>query len=134
MYGADECIVMDPFTTFSLGNWHPQMWKHSKITSDGKEVILIFGDEMAGEKGWIVAEMPCLDHPDLQREQEERAIMICGVPLAYKVLQDIKDDALALASKLDGISSELVGQMQSIAIQADRALVYGPPFSDGSEE
>jgi len=111
------------------------MWKHSKtIVSDGREVILIYGDETAGEKGWIVAELPCLDHPDLQREQEERAIMICGAPLAYKVLQDIKDDALALASKLEGISRELVSQMESIAIQADRALVNGPPFGDDSEE
>lgn len=128
---------MDPFTTFSLGNWHPQMWKHSKIVSDGKEVILIFGDEMAGENGWIVAELPCLDHPDLQREQEERAIMISGAPLAYKVLADIKEDALGMVEQLKDVLGEyspVLGVLNSIALQADRALVYGPPFSDDSEE
>ena len=111
------------------------MWEHS-ITElgDGKKVILIFGDNMAGEQGWIVAEMPYLDHPELQREQEKRAIMISGVPLAYKVLQDIKDDALGLAFALEGISSELVASMESIAIQADRALVYGPMPVNDSEE
>ena len=109
------------------------MWKHSKVVSDGKEVILIFGDETAGEQSWIVAELPCLDHPDLQREQEERAIMISGAPLAYKVLADIKEDALGMVEQLKTVLGEfspILGVFNSIALQADRALAYGPPSDE----
>ena len=43
---------------------------------DGENVILICGEAQRGEQGWIVAEMPYLDHPDLQQEQSERAEVI----------------------------------------------------------
>ena len=115
-----------------------QMWEYSiQQKGDGEEVILVFGDANAGEKGWIVAEMPYHDLPQLQEEQQVRAMMISGAPLAYKVLADIKEDALGMVEQLKDVLGEyspVLGAFNSIALQADRALAYGPPFSDDSEE
>lgn len=111
-----------------------QMWEYSiQQKGDGEEVILVFGDANAGEKGWIVAEMPYHDLPQLQEEQQVRAMMISGAPLAYKVLADIKEDALGVIEQLKDVLGEfspVVGVFNSIALQADRALAYGPPSDE----
>ena len=111
-----------------------QMWEHSiQQKGDGEEVILVFGDANAGEKGWIVAEMPYHDLPQLQEEQQVRAMMISGAPLAYKVLADIKEDALGMVEQLKTVLGEyspILGVFNSIALQADRALAYGPPSDE----
>ena len=72
-----------------------QMWYTTPIERDGEDIILITGDAHEGETGWIVAEMPYNKEDEtLRLEQERRAMMISGVPLAYKVLQDIREDAI----------------------------------------
>ena len=92
------------------------MWDTTPIESDGKDIILITGDAHEGEIGWIVAEMHYPEDETLRLEQEKRAMMISGVPLAYKVLQDIREDALAMGTWAG----------RSIALQAERALAYMP--------
>ena len=92
---------------------------------------------MKGETGWIVAEMHYPEDATLRLEQEKRAMMISGAPLAYKALADIKEDALGMVEQLKTVLGEyspVLGVFNSIALQADRALAYGPPFSDDSEE
>ena len=96
------------------------MWEYTPIVKDGEEVILITGDANSGETGWIVAEMPFPTDEKLRHEQEKRAMMISGLPLAYKVLQDIRVDALAMGT--------MAGR--SIALQAERALAYMPWLDD----
>lgn len=101
------------------------MWEYTTIVKDGKEVILITGDANSGETGWIVAEMPYNKEDEtLRLEQEKRAMMISGLPLAYKVLQDIRVDALAMGT--------MAGR--SIALQAERALAYMPWLDEEKEE
>lgn len=92
------------------------MWYTTPIERDGKDIILITGDAHEGETGWIVAEMHYPEDETLRLEQEKRAMMISGVPLAYKVLQDIREDALAMGTWAG----------RSIALQAERALAYMP--------
>ena len=93
------------------------MWYTTPIARDGEDIILITGDAHEGETGWIVAEMPYNKEDEtLRLEQEKRAMMISGVPLAYKVLQDIREDALAMGTWAG----------RSIALQAERALAYMP--------
>jgi len=100
------------------------MWEYTTIVKDGEEVILITGDANSGEAGWIVAEMPYPKDEKLRHEQEKRAMMISGLPLAYKVLQDIRVDALAMGT--------MAGR--SIALQAERALAYMPWLDEEKEE
>jgi len=100
------------------------MWKYTTIVKDGEEVILITGDANSGETGWIVAEMPYPKDESLRHEQEKRAMMISGLPLAYKVLQDIRVDALAMGT--------MAGR--SVALQAERALAYMPWLDEEKEE
>lgn len=93
------------------------MWYTTPIERNGEDIILITGDAHEGETGWIVAEMPYNKEDEtLRLEQEKRAMMISGVPLAYKVLQDIRQDALAMETWAG----------RSIALQAERALAYMP--------
>ena len=92
------------------------MWYTTPIERDGKDIILITGDAHEGEIGWIVAEMHYPEDETLRLVQEKRAMMISGVPLAYKVLQDIREDALAMGTWAG----------RSIALQAERALAYMP--------
>lgn len=99
------------------------MWENTPIVKDGKEVILITGDANSGETGWIVAEMPYPTDEKLRLEQEKRAMMISGLPIAYKVLQDIREDALAMGT--------LAGR--SIVLQAERALAYMPWLDEETE-
>lgn len=97
------------------------MWNTTPINRDGEDIILITGDAHEGETGWIVAEMPYNKEDEtLRLEQEKRAMMISGLPLAYKVLQDIREDALAMGT--------LAGR--SIVLQAERALAYMPWLGD----
>ena len=98
------------------------MWEYTPIVKDGKEVILITGDANSGETGWIVAEMPFPTDEKLRHEQEKRAMMISGLPLAYKVLQEIREDAI------EGMNSVYTKNaiFQSIVLQAERALAYMP--------
>ena len=65
----------------------------------------------------------------LRHEQEKRAMMISGLPLAYKVLQDIREDAI------EGMNSVYTKHaiLQSIVLQAERALTY-MPWLDGEKE
>ena len=100
------------------------MWEYTPIVKDGEEVILITGDANSGETGWIVAEMPFPTDEKLRHEQEKRAMMISGLPLAYKVLQDIREDALAMGTWAG----------KSIALQAERALAYMPWLDEEKEE
>ena len=95
------------------------MWYTTPIERDGKDIILITGDAHEGETGWIVAEMHYPEDETLRLEQEKRAMMISGVPLAYKVLQDIRIDALVMMA--NGVENA-----DSIVLQADRALAYMP--------
>jgi len=96
-----------------------QMWEYTTIVKDGEEVILITGDANSGETGWIVAEMPYPKDESLRHEQEKRAMMISGLPLAYKVLQEIRVDALVMMA--NGVENAY-----SIVLQAERALAYMP--------
>ena len=97
-----------------------QMWYTTPIKRDGEDIILITGDAHEGETGWIVAEMPYNKEDEtLRLEQEKRAMMISGAPLAYKVLQDIRIDALLMMA--DGVENAY-----SIVLQAERALAYMP--------
>ena len=99
------------------------MWEYTPIVKDGEEVILITGDANSGETGWIVAEMPYPKDVSLRHEQEKRAMMISGLPLAYKVLQDIRTDALVMMA--NGVENAY-----SIVLQAERALAYMPWLDD----
>ena len=99
------------------------MWYTTPIERDGEDIILITGDAHEGETGWIVAEMPYHKEDETLRiEQEKRAMMISGVPLAYKVLQDIREDAI------EGMNSVYTKHaiLESIMLQAERALAYMP--------
>jgi hypothetical protein len=58
----------------------------------------------------------------LRLEQEKRAMMISGAPLAYKVLQDIRTDAIEAINSVYTTNAIL----QSIVLQAERALAYMP--------
>lgn len=102
------------------------MWESTPIVKDGKEVILITGDANSGETGWIVAEMPYPTDEKLRLEQEKRAMMISGLPLAYKVLQDIREDALRM---MEGNSGHFA-HLNTFVLQAERALAY-MPWLDG---
>jgi len=95
------------------------MWNTTPIERDGEDIILITGDANEGETGWIVAEMHYPEDETLRREQEKRAMMISGTPLAYKVLQDIREDALVMMA--NGVENAY-----SIVLQAERALAYMP--------
>ena len=109
------------------------MWYTTPIERDGKDIILITGDAHEGETGWIVAEMHYPEDETLRLEQEKRAMMISGAPLAYKVLADIKEDALGMVEQLKDVLGEfspVVGVFNSIALQTDRALAYGPPSDE----
>ena len=99
------------------------MWYTTPIERNGEDIILITGDAHEGETGWIVAEMPYNKEDEtLRLEQEKRAMMISGVPLAYKVLQDIREDAI------EGMNSVHTKHaiLESIMLQAERALAYMP--------
>ena len=118
-----------------------QMWEYTPIVKDGEEVILITGDANSGETGWIVAEMPFPTDEKLRHEQEKRAMMISGLPLAYKVLQEIRDDALEHAEKLmygypprRPVDVVAVEMLKGIALQAERALAYMPWLDEEKEE
>ena len=89
------------------------------VKDNGEHIILITGDVEEDEAGWIVAEMPYPDEEALRLEQQKRAMMISGLPLAYKVLQDIRIDALVMMA--NGVENAY-----SIVLQADRALAYIP--------
>ena len=104
------------------------MWESTPIVKDGKEVILITGDANSGEAGWIVAEMPYPTDEKLRHEQEKRAMMISGLPLAYKVLQDIREDALRMMK--DSFWHSSVHPMNTFVLQAERALAYMPWLGD----
>ena len=100
-----------------------QMWYTTPIERDGEDIILITGDAHEGETGWIVAEMPYHKEDEtLRLEQEKRAMMISGVPLAYKVLQDIREDALRM---MEGSSGHFA-HLNTFVLQAERALAYMP--------
>lgn len=98
------------------------MWFTTPIKRDGEDIILITGDAHEGETGWIVAEMPYPTDETLRLEQERRAMMISGAPLAYKVLQDIREDAIEAINSVYTKNAIL----QSIVLQAERALAYMP--------
>lgn len=89
------------------------------VKANGQHIILITGDVEEDEAGWIVAEMPYPDDETLRLEQQKRAMMISGLPLAYKVLEDIRIDALLMFA--NGVENAY-----SIALQAERALAYMP--------
>jgi hypothetical protein len=96
------------------------MWNNTPMVKDnGQHIILITGDVEEDEAGWIVAEMPYPDEETLRLEQQKRAMMISGAPLAYKVLQDIRTDALVMMA--NGVENAY-----SIVLQAERALAYMP--------
>ena len=96
------------------------MWNNTQIVRyDGTAAILITGDAQVGEAGWIVAEMPLPEEETLRLDQQKRAMMISGAPLAYKVLQDIRVDALVMMA--NGVDNA-----HSIVLQAERALAYMP--------
>lgn len=114
-----------------------QMWYTTPIERDGEDIILITGDAHEGETGWIVAEMPYNKEDEtLRLEQERRAMMISGVPLAYKVLQDIRTDALEAVGHMNLVYGELpeTAMFQSIILQAERALAYMPWLDEEKEE
>ena len=71
------------------------MWEYTILERDGKEVILVTGDVNAGEKGWVVCEMPLPDIQPLRDEQIARAILMCASPLMVKVLRETKEDIIA---------------------------------------
>ena len=98
------------------------MWYTTPIERDGKDIILITGDAHEGKTGWIVAEMHYPEDETLRLEQEKRAMMISGVPLAYKVLQDIREDALRM---MEGSSGHFA-HLNTFVLQAERALAYMP--------
>ena len=104
------------------------MWTNTPMVKDnGEHIILITGDVEEDEAGWIVAEMPYPDEDALRLEQQKRAMMISGLPLAYKVLQDIRTDALRALGMENGefiYSTQSI--FQSIILQAERALAYMP--------
>ena len=106
------------------------MWYTTPIKRDGEDIILITGDANEGETGWIVAEMPYNKEDEtLRLEQEKRAMMISGAPLAYKVLQDIREDALKSVGHMNLVYGEGLPEtafLQSIILQAERALAYMP--------
>ena len=55
--------------------------------------------------------------------------MISGAPLAYKVLQDIREDALKSVGHMNLVYGEGFPEtafLQSIILQAERALAYMP--------
>lgn len=113
------------------------MWYTTPIGRDGEDIILITGDAHEGETGWIVAEMPYNKEDEtLRLEQERRAMMISGVPLAYKVLQDIRTDALEAVGHMNLVYGELpeTAMFQSIILQAERALAYMPWLDEEKEE
>ena len=89
------------------------------VKDNGQHIILITGDVEEDEAGWIVAEMPYPEEETLRLEQQKRAMMISGAPLAYKVLQDIRTDALVMMA--NGVENA-----HSIVLQAERALAYMP--------
>ena len=101
------------------------MWYTTPIERDGEDIILITGDAHEGETGWIVAEMPYNKEDEtLRLEQEKRAMMLSGAPLAYKVLQDIREDALRMMK--DSFWHSSVHPMNTFVLQAERALAYMP--------
>ena len=106
------------------------MWESTPIVKDGEEVILITGDANSGETGWIVAEMPYPTDEKLRHEQEKRAMMISGLPLAYKVLQDIREDALRM---MEGSSGHFA-HLNTFVLQAERALAFMPWLDEEKEE
>jgi len=106
------------------------MWNTTPINRDGEDIILITGDAHEGETGWIVAEMPHPKDETLRLEQEKRAMMISGLPLAYKVLQDIREDAL----RMMGGGSGHFAHLNTFVLQAERALAYMPWLDEEKEE
>ncbi len=105
------------------------MWNNTPmVKDDGQHIILITGDVEEDEAGWIVAEMPYPEEEALRLEQQKRAMMISGLPLAYKVLQDIREDALEAVGHMNLVYGELpeTAMFQSIILQAERALAYMP--------
>jgi len=99
------------------------MWTNTPMVKDnGEHIILITGDVEEDEAGWIVAEMPYPDDEALRLEQQKRAMMISGLPLAYKVLQDIREDALRM---MEGSSGHFA-HLNTFVLQAERALAYMP--------
>ena len=101
------------------------MWTNTPMVKDnGEHIILITGDVEEDEAGWIVAEMPYPDDEALRLEQQKRAMMISGLPLAYKVLQDIREDALRMMK--DSFWHSSVHPMNTFVLQAERALAYMP--------
>ena len=101
------------------------MWNNTPmVKDDGQHIILITGDVEEDEAGWIVAEMPYPDDETLRLEQQKRAMMISGLPLAYKVLQDIRTDALRMME--DSFWHPSVNPMITFVLQAERALASMP--------
>ena len=56
--------------------------------------------------------------------------MISGLPLAYKVLQDIREDAL----RMMGGGSGHFAHLNTFVLQAERALAYMPWLDEEKEE
>jgi|APSaa5957512535_1039671.scaffolds.fasta_scaffold371293_1 hypothetical protein len=103
------------------------MWDYTILEKDGKEVILVTGDTNAGEKGWVVCEMPLPDIQPLRDEQIARAILMCASPLMVKVLRETKVDVSGV------IGSQLAGNMRAISLNIDRALAYAVGIYDEEE-
>jgi hypothetical protein len=101
------------------------MWDYTILEKDGKEVILVTGDANAGEKGWVVCEMPLPDIQPLRDEQIARAILMCASPLMVKVLRETKEDVNRMM-----ISGPVAG---SISLNIDRALAYAVGIYDEEE-
>ena len=101
------------------------MWDYTILERDGKEVILVTGDTNAGEKGWVVCEMPLPDIQPLRDEQIARAILMCASPLMVKVLRETKEDVNRMM-----ISGPVAG---SINLNIDRALAYAVGIYDEEE-
>ena len=99
------------------------------VKDDGQHIILITGDVEEDEAGWIVAEMPYPEEEALRLEQQKRAMMISGLPLAYKVLQDIREDALRM---MEGSSGHFA-HLNTFVLQAERALAYMPWLDEEKE-
>ena len=92
------------------------MWEYTILERGDKEVILVTGDANAGEKGWVVCEMPLPDIQPLRDEQIARAILMCASPLMVKVLRETKED----------INQMLINGpvARAVTINIDRALAY----------
>jgi vacuolar-type H+-ATPase catalytic subunit A/Vma1 len=78
-------------------------WKWSIVKqNDDDEIIVVCGDAQRGEMGWIVCEIPYMDHPDLQDEARERAE-------AIKWTNEMRDALRAATIALGaGVASESV--------------------------